>query len=274
MVGNLRELGHELQLAWRIARMRVRSQLHYRRSFALQLLGYTVMQIIEVVAIVILFQRFSALGGWTLNEVLLLYAICAIIFEVADTIQNGLDLVPDHVRTGDFDKLLTRPMSIYLQAMLLDTSIRHIGKLLLAIGLFTYAWVRVDPAVTLPHALLLGSAILCGVALFVAIFSLGAIVSFWTVGSIEMINAISYGGSDLSQYPIHIYRDWFRWIFLWVIPVGVVIYYPTLILLDKPDPLGFAGIAPMLGPLLTIAFVAGVGLLWRQGVNHYHSTGS
>ena len=274
MVDSIRELRHELPLAWRIAQMRVRGQAHYRGSFIMQLFGNTIMTIIEVIGIVIFFQRFPALGGWTLNEVLLLYAMSAVVFEIADTIQNGLDLVPDHIRTGDFDKLLTRPMSVYLQGMLLDVSVRHIGKLLLAVGLFVYAWVRADPVVTAGNLLLLGTAILCGIALFVAIFSLGAIVSFWTVGSIEMVNAISYGGSDLAQYPMHIYRRWFRWVFLWIIPVGLVIYYPTLILLDKPDPLGLEAVAPVLGPAVTFAFIAAVGWLWQQGVNHYHSSGS
>lgn len=250
------------------------AQAHYRVSFALQLSGYMVLTIMEVVALIIFFQRFPALGGWTLNEVLLLYAISAITFEIADTIQNGLDLVPGHVRTGDFDALMTRPMSLYLQAMLLDVSIRHTGKLLLAVGLFAYAWIRVGPPATPLEVALLAVAMVCATALFVAIFSLGAIVSFWTVGSIEMVNAISYGGSDLAQYPIHIYRSWFRWVFLWIVPVGMVIYYPTLLLLDKPDPLGLAPVAPLLGPLLTVLFVIFVGWLWNRAVAHYHSTGS
>jgi ABC-2 type transport system permease protein len=273
-VDSIRDLREELPLAFRVGRMRMAAQAHYRVSFALQLSGYMVLTIMEVVALVIFFQRFPSLGGWSLDEVLLLYAVSAIAFEIADTIQNGLDLVPNYVRSGDFDALMTRPMSLYLQAMLLDISIRHTGKLLLAFGIFVYAWIQVDPAAALPEIALLCVAIVCATALFVAIFSLGAIISFWTVGSIEMVNAISYGGSDLAQYPIHIYRNWFRWIFLWIVPVGMVIYYPTLILLDKPDPLGLAPVAPLLGPLLTLGFVIFVGWLWRRAVAHYHSTGS
>lgn len=274
MVDSLRDLRDELPLALRVARMRMAAQAHYRASFAMQLFGNTVLTIVEIVSLVIFFQRFPALGGWSLNEVLLLYAVSAITFEIADTIQNGLDLVPDRVRSGDFDALMTRPMSLYLQAILLDVSVRHIGKMVLAIGLFAYAWIRTDPAATLAEIALLAVAMVCAVALFVAIFSLGAIVSFWTVGSIEMVNAISYGGSDLAQYPIHIYRNWFRWAFLWIVPIGMVIYYPTLILLDKPDLLGLAPIAPWVGPGLTVLFVVAVGWLWRRAVAHYHSTGS
>lgn len=270
----MREWREELGLAWRITRLRISAQMQFGGSFIMQVCGNGILTVMEVVTIVIFFQQFTSLGGWTLNEVLLLYAMSAITFEIADTIQNGLDSVPQHVRTGDFDTLMTRPMSIYLQAMVLDVSIRHVSKTLLAVGLFIWAWVRLDPVLTTEAVLLLLSALLCGIALFVAIFSLGAIISFWTVGSIEIVNAVSYGGSDLAQYPIHIYRRWFRAVFIWLIPVGFVIYYPALIILDKPDPLGFAAIAPVVGPALTLAFVFVVGWLWRQGVNHYHSTGS
>lgn len=273
-MGNLVDWQQELGLTWRIAKLRIAAQMQFQGSFLMQLFGNSIMTIMEIVTVVIFFQQFPALGGWTLDEVLFLYAMCAIAFEIADTMQNGLDLVPEQVRTGDFDRLLTRPISVYLQAITLDISVRHIGKTILAFGLFCWAWLRLDLALTSETLLLLTSAWICGIALFIAIFTLGAIVSFWTVGSIEVVNAISYGGSDLAQYPIHIYRRWFRTIFIWLIPIGFVIYYPTLIILDKPDPLGFAPIAPAIGPLLTIAFVALVSLLWRQGVNHYHSTGS
>lgn len=274
MVDSIRDLREELPLAFRVARMRLAAQAHYRASFVLQLCGYMVLTVMEVVALVIFFQRFPTLGGWTLDEVLLLYAISAIAFESADTIQNGIDVVPTHVRTGDFDALMTRPMSLYLQALLLEVSLRHIGKLLLGFVVFGYAWARLDPAATAAEIALLAVAILCSIALFVAIFSLGAIISFWTVGSIELVNAISYGGADLAQYPIHIYRDWFRRIFIWIVPIGLVIYYPTLILLDKPDPIGLAPVAPVLGPALTVLFVVAIGWLWRRAVAHYHSTGS
>lgn len=254
--------------------MRVSAQIQFRGSFLMQLCGNSLLTIMEIVVIAIFFQQFPSLGGWTLDEVLLLYAMCAIAFEIADTIQNGLDKVPGEIRSGDLDRLLTRPVSVYLQAITLDVSVRHVGKTLLALGLFAWAWIRLGITLTAESMLLLLSAWICGVALFVAIFTLGSVVSFWTVGSIEVVNAISYGGSDLAQYPIHIYRRWFRTIFIWIIPVGFVIYYPTLIILEKPDPLGLAGIAPLLGPALALAFVLTVGWLWRCGVNHYHSTGS
>ncbi|CAN5857716.1 MAG: ABC-2 family transporter protein [Chloroflexota bacterium] len=273
-MGSLAEWRQELELTWRIARMRIAAQMQFQGSFLMQLFGNSIMTVMEIVTVLIFFQQFPALGGWTLDEVLMLYAMCAIAFEIADSIQNGLDLIPQQVRTGDFDRLMTRPMSVYLQAITLDISVRHIGKTLVAAGLFGWAWLRLDLTLTAETLFLLVSAWICGVALFIAIFTLGAIVSFWTVGSVEVVNAISYGGSDLAQYPIHIYRRWFRTIFIWLIPIGFVIYYPTLIILDKPDPLGFASIAPVIGPLLTLAFVMVVGLLWRQGVNHYHSTGS
>jgi ABC-2 type transport system permease protein len=42
----------------------------------------------------------------------------------------------------------------------------------------------------------------------------------------------------MSQYPLEIYRPWFRRFFLFVIPLGCVSYLPGVAILGRPDPLG------------------------------------
>ena len=60
---SLRDLRDEIPLVLRVGRMRMAAQAHYRASFALQLSGYMVLTVMEVLALVIFFQRFPALGG-------------------------------------------------------------------------------------------------------------------------------------------------------------------------------------------------------------------
>jgi ABC-2 type transport system permease protein len=106
------------------------------------------------------------------------------------------------------------------------------------------------------------------------LFTVEAIISLWTVNSIEVVNAFTYGGSDLGQYPIHIFRQGLRFIFLWVVPIGFVTYYPAVFLLDKDDPLGAPAIASFAAPLAALAFCAAVGFGWQFAIRHYRSTGS
>jgi len=112
------------------------------------------------------------------------------------------------------------------------------------------------------------------VAFFGGFFLIGSAITFWTLESIEAINIFTYGGAEMNSYPMHIYDDWLRNLFTFIIPAIFLNYFPALFFLDLPDPLHFPEYAHLLAP------VAGFGLFiigqffWLFGVKHYQSTGS
>jgi ABC-2 type transport system permease protein len=264
----------ELSIAWRIAKIRIRGQMQYRASFLMQLFGNFIVNFAEVLALIFLFQRFDNLGGWTVREVIFLHAISMVTFSLGDTISNGVQTVPKMIRAGEFDRLMIRPVSIYIQAIVNDVSLRHFGLLAQGVGLFAVSVTLVDVHWTLGNILYLALMMLCGVAIFVALFTVEAVLSFWTVNSIEAVNAFTYGGSDIAQYPLHIFGKVFQRLFLWVIPLGFVCYYPALHLLGKGDPLALPNGARFYGIPTTIAFCAVVAFGWKLGLRQHKSTGS
>lgn len=76
------------------------------------------------------------------------------------------------------------------------------------------------------------------------------------------------------QYPLCIYREFFRTFPLFVIPVGAVTHPPDMALPRKTDPLGLPERLAWCSPLWAAAFLALVIGLWRLGVRRYMSTGS
>jgi ABC-2 type transport system permease protein len=165
-------------------------------------------------------------------------------------------------------------MSAYVQSLVNEVSLRHFGQLAQGILLLGIGIASVSADWTLAKILYMPVVILSGAALFMALFTVEAIISFWTVNSIEAINAFTYGGSDLGQYPLPIFKRGMRAIFLWVIPVGFMSYYPALYFLDKPDPLGFPEFASFVSPLAALAFCLVVSRGWSFAIRHYRSTGS
>jgi ABC-2 type transport system permease protein len=88
------------------------------------------------------------------------------------------------------------------------------------------------------------------------------------------MNIVTYGGQMMTSYPMHIFQDWLRTIFTFIIPMAFVNYYPVLWLLDKPDPLGLPNQLAFLSPMVCVA-VFGIGVrMWWLGVHHYQSSGS
>jgi ABC-2 type transport system permease protein len=273
-VDDLRLLRSDLGIAWQIARLRIRGQMQYRSSFLMQIVGLFVLNSGELLVLFTLFQRFENLGGWSLGEVLFLHGMSLVMFGIGDSLSQGLQGVPVLIREGTFDRVLVRPMSSFVQALVTEVSLRHLGLLAQGLVVFGVSIRLVDVSWSPVKIAFLGIVIVSGVAVFLALFTIEAIVSFWTVNSLEAINAFTYGGSDLGQYPLHIFDQRLRWLFLWIIPIGFLTFYPALYILDKPDPLGLPDVARFAAPLAAGLFCAAVAWGWNIAIRHYRSTGS
>lgn len=252
----------------------VRGQMQYRASFAMLTVGHFLVTGIEFATILILFDRFGGLRGWTLPEVGLFYGMVNAAFALSDAAARGFDLFGVMVKNGDFDRVLLRPRSAALQVAGQELTLRRVGRL--AQGILVLAWsaAHLGIAWTAGKVLLLAAAMASAACLFFGIVVLQATAAFWTVETLEVFNCLTYGGVQTTQYPVAIYRAWFRKFFTFVVPLAAVSYFPGLAIIGRDDPLGtgrlFQALAPIAGPaFLGISLIA-----WRGGVRHYQSTGS
>jgi ABC-2 type transport system permease protein len=118
------------------------------------------------------------------------------------------------------------------------------------------------------------AAPIAGALFFSAIFVAGATVAFWWIESGELANSLTYGGRELSSYPITVYGPVFRRVFGYGLGFGLVAYYPALALLGRTDPLGAPDWLGWVSPLVAVPAVGVAAVLWRAGIRHYRSTGS
>jgi ABC-2 type transport system permease protein len=167
-----------------------------------------------------------------------------------------------------------RPRSTVLQLLGQDLQLRRFGRLLQGLAVLGWAahagGVHWDPA----RVLLLLLAIAGGACLFLGLVVLQATSCFWTVETLEVWNVFTYGGNYAGQYPMSIYRPWFRRFFTAVVPLACVSYLPALALLDRPDPLGLPTVLRWLGPLAGALFLGFALQIWKLGVRRYTGTGS
>ena len=92
-----------------------------------------------------------------------------------------------------------------------------------------------------------------------------ATLAFWTTQTLEIVNTVTYGGVETAQYPLDIYRPWFRSIFIIVVPLGSVCYFPAMAIMGKADPLGSSLLFQWLAPLIGVAFLAVAVRVWEFG---------
>jgi len=267
-------IANVLSLYLRYASISLRGQLQYRASFLMQSVGVFLITSVEFLGIWALFDRFGQIRGWTLHEIALFYAMISITWAICDGIARGFDQFGAMVKAGDFDRILLRPRSTFLQLLGQEVTLRRVGRLVQGLIVLAYAAHAMDAGWTIPRAALLIFAIACGVCMFLGLVILQATSAFWTTETLEVWNAFTYGGMTMSQYPIEVYRPWFRTFFTFVIPIACINYFPAIAILGRDDPLGTGRATQWLAPLAGPAFLLVALQVWRIGVRHYRSTGS
>ena len=158
----------------RLVGAQLRSQMQYKVSFVLSLIGSFLACVTEFGVVLVLFSRIQLLAGWALAEVALLYGLSGICFAVAELFAAALDNFQVYIVRGTFDRVLVRPRGALLQVIAEDFALRRLGRIaqaalvmLIAFGLLGVAW-SIDKVIVLALALLSGTII------YFAIFVLGA----------------------------------------------------------------------------------------------------
>jgi ABC-2 type transport system permease protein len=260
----------------RLLAVQIRSQLQYRVAFLLDATAALVFLGLFFVALALVLERFGALGGWTLGEVAFLWGTVEIAFGIMDMVFGGFDpgVFGNRVRRGLFDQLLVRPVEITVQVLGDDFALRRLGRIAQGVIIFAIALGLAEIQWTPGKLFYLPLVILGMVAFFGGLFVIGSTITFWTVESVEAMNILTYGGSEMMQYPMHIYPDAVRRFFTYVIPAIFLNYYPALYFLDKPDPLGLPAALRFVSPLVGLGSLLAGLAFWRFGIQHYQSTGT
>jgi len=265
---------NSLRLYLRYAGISFRGQMEYRASFVIRTIANFTITGIEFLGVAVLFQRFGQIDGWSLPHVGFLYGIVSVAFAIAEAVPRGFDIFPNLIKSGDFDRILVRPRSPALQILGQEFQLMRAGRLLQGVIVLIWSAGQMNIQWTVSSALLLLAAIAGGVCLFSGLFVLQAAMCFWTVESIEIMNCATYGGVETAQFPLTIYKPWFRGAFTFLIPLATINYFPAHAILGIPDRLGSSLPVQWASPIAGVVFLVLCLQVWRIGVKRYTSTGN
>jgi ABC-2 type transport system permease protein len=257
----------------RLIGAQLRGQLQYRLSLTLDFVGSGLIAFVDFVAVLVIFHNVPRLNTWSVHEVAFLYALTSISFALTDMLIGHLDVFPQLVRTGNFDILLVRPRSTLLQLFGSDFAVRRAAKALQGAAVLVYAVSALEVHWTLGRVLLALASIPAGMVIFGSIWVIGACLAFWTTDGGEFVNAFTYGGNFMAQYPIDIYSAWLRRFLAYIVPLAFVCYFPALFVLGKHDPLGLPRFFQFASPAVAAVAACAAGVVWRFAVRRYRSAG-
>ncbi len=262
-----------LSLWLHLAGAQIRSQMQYRRSFAIQSAVMFLVMVSDLAPVWILAEFFGKLDGWSFAELALLYGMVTTSWASVETVLRGFENFSVYLVQGDLDRILLRPRSVILQVATRDFDARKLSRMaqaLLVLGIACFS-LGLGPASLAWIAL----GIVGGVFCFAGIVTMGAAIQFWTLGQAqELQNILTYGGAAALTYPVSIYATWFRRVLTYGVPLAFVNYFPALAALGRTEAAGWPTFVPWLSPLVC-ALVLALGLAaFARGLRRYESTGS
>ncbi|MEJ3656116.1 ABC-2 family transporter protein [Actinomycetes bacterium KLBMP 9759] len=258
----------------RIIASRMRGQLAYPWSFALDVAAQVIGQAFELITILVIFTQVTTLGGFSASEVVLIYGLAATAFALTDLTVGQVEELPTSIRSGEFDVMLLRPLRALPQLLTADISLKRLGRVAVGIAALGYALASNDIPWSPVTALVAITAPLLGAVILSSIWVAANSVSFWLIDSGDVARGITYGSGFATSYPITVFGPWLRRILCFAVPSAFIAYFPALALLDRPDPLGLPELLRYSAPPVALLCVAVAALAWRSGIRRYQSTGS
>lgn len=252
----------------------LKSQLQYPVSFLLQTLAQLVMEGGELLAVILLVDRFDRLNQWMPGDLYFFFGLMSVSFYLTELFGRGITgAFPSMVRSGQLDTLFLRPRGVLTQVLCSAVDARRIacvavGVVSLAIGsrMSGIQWTPVN-------VLLFAESMFCSFWLILGLFMIEGALCIHSVKSVEIANALTYGGRSACQYPIDTYPRPLRVLFTVIAPFALVMHVPAAQILGKPI-FGWPVWAAFLAPLSGFALFGAMYLCFRKALGFYRSTGS
>ena len=267
MVGNVQR---HLQLLIVYAKQSLVNETTYRSNFVMATIGKILRIILLMVFFYSVSQRVPSIGEWNTETLYILVATFYIVDLVASIFfqRNLLYHLPRAIQDGTFDTFLLAPVSTLFQSSFRRIDPGDTVALIPFVGFWIWMVRSLTLDLTTFHVVAYLLFVLIGILLTYALTLGFGALAFWTVrgdGLGRMVDSIT----NASVYPLDIYPQPLRTVFLSAIPIALFAVIPTQALT------GTLSVAHgILSLVVTTVFFCLALLLWNRGLRRYNSVSS
>ncbi len=268
-----RELIHYLDVTAHMIKMAFMTVIEYPANIAGWLISNPLQFIMGFAVIKFVVESFGQINGWTYGQLAFLYGLSVISHALSMIFFVQGWFMGYYVMEGDFDRYLTRPLSVLYQFFFTTINIIGITDLIPGILVFLYGCVKSGVHVNLLFILqviiiLIGATLIRG-----GIYILLGSTSFYMHSAVDFGQYTQEIMDKTTMYPLSMYPESMQFILTWLIPVGWISFYPASAMLGIGNT--WSG---MQVPLVTL----GVGILvmliagayFNRGLKKYESAGN
>lgn len=267
-----KNIRHQIAYYWRIYKrivgMYVNLRLGYRLDFFVGFFGMLIKSVSGIITLSIIFSNVPQIQGWSYYDLLFMYGLSSIAVLPVEIFFSNVWNLHNHIIQGTFVKFCLKPLNVMFFYFSEVVEFKSFMQLFISIPIIVIAGRKMDIQWT---PLLVGTYLIyyiCSSLIIIAIYIMSASLGFWLTNSMSITNFVGQV-MNFAKYPITIYGGCFKFIFSYIIPIGFVAYYPTMVLMGK---VSYANL--LIEIVLTGIFMALSAFVWTKGVQHYSGTGS
>jgi len=246
----------------------LRTMINHKVNLILELLTLFLKQLVAFTFIYVIFNNIPSLLEWSINDLILFLAVYMINTGVADTFTTSLYNIEKFVRRGEFDRMLVKPLPVFLQVLSSRIDITNIvnvitGTFLLCI-LFKIEYILFD----FRFLVIISFFMVVSLIIIYGLRIITMSIAFWTQTSLPI--AVAIGNiNEFSKYPIDIYGNSIYWTLIHVLPYAYISYFPAMLILNKISYCEVGLYMVISIPLLMIV----ANTIWCKGLKRYESSG-
>lgn len=244
-------------------------EAQYRVNFFVQIVHSLVQLATGLIAIALVFQYTSDLGGWTRPELLAIMGVHILLGGIVATfVQPAMREVMHQVAQGEFDYVLVRPVDPQFMVSIRKIAIWHLTDVVVGALVILWALTETGGAAGWFGAIGFVVTISCGAVIMYSLWLAMTSTSFKLVRVSEITQLID-GLYQTGRWPVGIYPGWLRGVLTFVVPLAFAVTVPAGALTDR-----------LTGPTLAGAVVAAViafiatRLVWKWQLRNYSGASS
>lgn len=211
----------------------------------------------------------SGFSGWNIDEMFFLIATARISLSLAGSSVLGILFSNSwKLETGNFHQVLLKPFNIIIYMILTSVNAFWITDIAAGLILLIYSIIKLNITITLfgvlSYLYLLFISILC----FYGIAGLIMNLLFKNPRSSNIVD-LFWAITRFSDYPIHIFPNYLKFILTFVFPIALSSFYPASYFLGKANNFNMMAIFSLIGIIFAFAGTLAI----KNGIKNHVSLG-
>lgn len=257
-----------LRIWWRIALMSLKTQMSNPVASIGYLLGKCFRLLFFIIFLAAIFRHTDRLAGYSLEQAALFFLTFNAVDILAQLFFRGIYGIRSIVRDGEFDYFLIQPTQLILRVCFSTVDFLDVGTFIPVVIAIGYVFKRLPHPVSFVGFLLYAALLVNGMVIAFAMHLAVAALAVWTQ---EMDNAIWIYRDliTLGRFPPSIYDAHLQFAITYLIPITVMVSFPTQAALGQMSVRLLATAVAMSGLSLAVSL-----WFWHFATQRYTSVSS